>query len=144
MMGLLIAIILIIFLIIYQRPRDIQKLYSAEIQKGAEVQMIEIEANLQISRRLFTENKVSGSVMIQGTAYQVSNDFYTKLISVNQITEKFKQRPYRLTEIYYDKDSNQVLRPMSIDISRDLTTINGTLITKDHTDPMYFKSTDVD
>lgn len=136
-----VILILIVVLVIFHMPQEIHKTYSVSFQTGEKVEKIEIEANLQISKRLFTENRVNGSVTIQGHTYQVDNDLEVgKSVNVGQITQKFKREHYKLSEWYYDKESNKLIRPLSIDISRDLKTLRGTIIGKEETNPTHFKS----
>ena len=139
----IVILILIGALVIFHIPKEFQRTYSVSLQTGEEVRVIQIETNLHISKRLFTENKVNGNVTIQGNTFQINNYLEVgKFINVGQIIQKFKGKNYNLSEWYYDKGSNKLIRPLSIHISRDLETVMGTIIGKEQTDPSYFKSTE--
>ena len=54
-------------------PKEIQKTYSASLMEGDNIQKIEVEVQLRVKKRLFTENVVEGDIIIKGDTYHVSN-----------------------------------------------------------------------
>ena len=130
----IIAAIFLSLLIWYYIPQNSISQITVIARQDDIDQQAEVHLQLKIMKTILSENKVVGTVIVNGVSYdvnsrrKVSSTFdITDWINIGEIVDKLRGNKYTLSDVYYDHNLNRIKENISIDLDEDYNFISGVI-----------------